>query len=153
MLAEGITLDLGTILAVGGVIFGAGGAIAILKFKQAVAEDKTKDVGQASKENKEKLERVDEKIFDEIKNLNKTVQRRFNEQDKNLADAEKSMVGKIEGFQSKVFRRLDDVQKDLSAQDKRLALAESEAKHTREKVEKHANKITMFGKAPLKRDE
>jgi hypothetical protein len=153
LLAESVTLDLGTILAVGGVIFGAGGVIAILKFKQSAAEDKTKDVGQASKENKEKLERVDEKIFDEIKNLNKTVQRRFNEQDKNLADAEKSMIGKIDSFHSKVFHRLDEVQKDLSDQDKRLALAESDAGHMREKVEKHANKITMFGKAPFKRDE
>jgi predicted RNase H-like nuclease (RuvC/YqgF family) len=153
LLAESVTLDLGTILTIGGVIFGAGGILAGLKIKAALAETKTKDVGQESKESKEKLERVDEKIFDEIKNLNKTVQRRFNDQDKNLASAEKSMIGKIEGFQSKVFRRLDDVQGQLSEQDKRLSISETEAKHTREKVEKHANKITMFGRAPIKRDE
>jgi predicted RNase H-like nuclease (RuvC/YqgF family) len=153
LLAESVNLDMGTILTVGGIVFGAGGVLAGLKIRSALAEAKTKDVGEQSKENKAKLERVDEKIFDEIKNLNKTVQRRFNEQDKNLADAEKSMSGKIEGFQSKVFRRLDDVQGQLSEQDKRLSLAESEAGHMREKIEKHGRKITMFGRAPIKRED
>lgn len=153
LLAESVTLDWGTILTIGGVVFGAGGVLAGLKIKQALAKTKVEDVTAQSKEDKEKLEKVDERIFSEIKDLGKTMQRRFNSQDQRQVDAEKSMVGKIDGFQSKVFRRLDDVQKDLSEQDKRITVAETEAKHTKEKVEKHANKITMFGKTAFKRDE
>jgi len=63
------------------------------------------------------------------------------------------MIGKLENFQSKVFTRLDGVQEKLSDQDKRITVAETEAKHTREKVTKHAQKITMYGKEAFKMPE
>lgn len=153
LLGADITVDLGTILAVGGPVVAAAGTVAVMKWRQNMLEEKQKEAKTSSKEDKEKLERVDERIFEEIKNINKTMQRRFNEQDKNHADAEKSMVGKIEGFQSKVFRRFDDVQEKLSEHERRLSVAETEAKHTKEKVDKHAQKITMFGKTPFKRED
>jgi hypothetical protein len=153
LLAESVTLDLGTILTIGGIVFGAGGVIAGLKIKAVMAENKTKDVGKQSEKANEKLERVDERIFTEIKDLGKTMQRRFNEQDQRQVDAEKSMVGKLDNFQSKVFHRLDDVQGQLSEQDKRLTVAETEARHTRETVDKHGKKITMYGKAAFKMPE
>jgi hypothetical protein len=150
LLAESITLDFGTIMTVGGVIFGAGGVIAGLKIKAALAENKTKDVDTKVDKGQEKLERVDERIFSEIKDLGKTMQRRFNEQDQRQVDAEKSMIGKLDVFQSKVFTRLDDMQGQLSEQDKRITVSETEAKHTREKVEKHGQKITMYGKTAFR---
>jgi hypothetical protein len=153
LLAAEITLDLGIILAIAGPFAAIGGTIAVMKWRQNALEDKQKEASTSSKEGNEKLEKVDERIFQDIKDLGKTMQRRFDQQDKRQAGAEKSMIGKIDGFQSKMFRRLDDVQKDVSAQDKRLSVHETEARHTREKVEKHAKKITMYGKAPLKRDE
>lgn len=153
MLAEAVTVDMGTLLTIGGIVFGAGGVIAGLKIKQALAKDKAEAVGKQSEKAQEKLERVDDKIFDEIKNLGKTMQRQFREQNDKQAEAEKSMVGKLDNFQSKVFHRLDDMQGQISEQDKRLSLAESEAGHIKEKVERHAKKITLFGRSPLKPDE
>jgi len=153
LLAESVSLDIGTLLTIGGVVFGAGGVVAALKIRQALARSKVEDVSDRSEKAKEKLEQVDERIFQEIKELGKTMQRRFNVQDDRQQQAEKSMVGKLEQFQSKVFHRLDDVQGQLSEQDKRLTVAEAEAQHTKEKVERHARKITMFGKAPLTRDD
>ena len=146
LLAESVTLDYGTIFTIGGIVFAAGGVIAALKIKALMAESTTKNVGEKADKGQQKLEQVDERIFSEIKDLGKTMQRRFNEQDKRQVDAEKSMIGKLDNFQSKVFRRLDDVQGQLSEQDKRITVAETEAKHTREKVTKHAEKITMYGK-------
>ena len=153
LLAAEVTLDIGTILAVGGPVVAIAGTIYVMKWRQNALEEKQKEASTSSKEGNEKLEKVDARIFEDIKDLGKTMQRRFDQQDKRQAGAEKSMVGKIDGFQSKVFHRLDDVQRELSDQDKRLSVQETEAKHTREKVEKHANKITMFGKAPFKREE
>ena len=57
------------------------------------------------------------------------------------------MIGKIDQFQSKVFRRLDDVHDQLAEHDKRLTVAEKEREHTKEKVDKHAQKITLMGKS------
>lgn len=153
LLATEIMLDLGTVLSVVGPVVAIGGTIAVMKWRQNALEEAQKEDKTTAKGDKEKLERVDERIFSEIKDLGKTMQRRFNDQDKRQADAEKSMVGKLDVFQSKVFHRLDDVQSQLSEQDKRLTVAETEAKHTKEKVEKHANKITMFGKAAFKRED
>lgn len=153
MIAESLSIDLGTLLTIAGVIFGAGGVLATLKIRAALAEAKTKDVGEQSEKAQAKLERVDEKIFQEIKELGKTMQRRFNDQDQRQQQAEKSMVGKIEQFQSKVFRRFDAVQDKLSDHEKRLTVTENEAEHTKEKVERHARKITLFGKTPLKPPE
>jgi len=146
LLAENVTLDLGTIFTIGGIVFGAGGVLAGLKLKAVLAENKTKNVDEKVDKGQEKLERVDERIFSEIKDLGKTMTRRFNEQDQRQGNAEKSMVGRLENFQSKVFRRLDDVQAQVSDQDKRITVGEAEARHTKEKVDKHAQKITMYGK-------
>lgn len=149
LLAESITLDYGTIFTVGGIVFGAGSVIAGLKIKAAMADNKTKNVDEKVDKGQEKLEKVDERIFTEIKELGKTMQRRFNAQDEKAASSEKSMVGKLENFQSKVFNRLDDIQGQVSEQDKRLTVAETEARHTRETVDKHGKKITMYGKSPF----
>lgn len=153
LLGADITVDLGTLLAVGGPVVAVAGTVAVMKWRQNSLEEKQKEDRSSSKEDKEKLERVDERIFDEIKDLGKTMQRRFNDQDKRQVEAEKSMAGKIEGFQSKVFHRFDDVQGQLSEHERRLSVAESEAGHMREKIEKHGQKITMFGKTPFKRED
>lgn len=149
LLAESISIDLGTLLSILGPVVAIAGTVAVMKWRQGQLEEQQKESKVSSKEDKEKLERVDEKIFDEIRNLGKTMQRQFREQNDKQAEAEKSMIGKIDNFQSKVFHRLDDVQTQLADHDKRLSLAEADAQHTKEKVEKHAQKITLFGKKPF----
>ena len=153
MLAESITIDLGTLISILGPVVAVGVTIGVMKWRQGHLEKQQEKSDANSERNQEKLEKVDERIFDEIKNLNKTMQRRFNTQDEKAASAEKSMIGKIDSFQSKVFNRFDDVQTQIADHEKRLTVAETEAKHTQEKVDRHAKKITMIGTQFPKRDE
>ena len=147
LLAEALTIETGTLITIGTFVFGAGSVVAGLKIKQALAKDKVETVKESSEKATEKLEKGDDKIFDEIKNLGKTMQRQHREQNEKHAQSEKSMIGKIDQFQSKVFRRLDDVHDQLAEHDKRLTVAEKEREHTKEKVDKHAQKITLMGKS------
>ena len=52
---------------------------------------------------------------------------------------------KIDGFKNVIVGRLDDMQHGQAELDKRITLAEAEHKHIKEKVEKHAKKITLMG--------
>lgn len=152
LLAETVSLDMGTILTIGGIVFGAGGVVAGLKIKQALSASKTDDLKTETKENKQKREDADKEILSKLESLGTSMDDKFKEQKKDVAAAEKSMVGRIDQFHSKVFKRLDGLQSQVTEADKRLSVQETEHKHTKEKVERHGRKITMFGQAPRKID-
>ena len=152
LLAESVSIDLSlikTIISIVGPLLGIAGTLAVMKWRQGQQEKQLVSNKKSAEKKTDKLEQVDERIFSKIDDLGKTMQRRFNAQDAKAASAEKSMIGKLENFQSKVFNRLDDVQAKLSDQDKRLTVAETEARHTRETVEKHGKKITVMRKSPF----
>lgn len=145
LLAQTIALDIGTLLTIGGIVFGAGGVIAGLKLKQALAANKTDHLKEATHKNEEARVSADKEILGRIEDLTKTMTNQFRNQNDKHAEAEKSMIGKIDGFKNVIVGRIDNMQHGHAELDKRITLAEAEHKHIKEKVDKHAKKITLMG--------
>jgi len=138
LLAEALTIDPKVLVAIGSIVFGAGGFYAVMKVKQAFAEKSLDSVKKSTSE-------ADKQILSEIKDLTKTMTSQFKDQNVKQAESEKSMIGKIEDFKTTIVRRIDDVSKGQATLDKRVTVAETEHRHIAEKVDKHGKKITMMG--------
>jgi uncharacterized phage infection (PIP) family protein YhgE len=145
LLAQTIALDIGTLFTIGGIVFGAGGVIGGLKLKQVLAANKTEHLKEVADKSEEARVSADKEILGKIEDLTKTMTNQFRKQNDKQAEAEKSMVGKIDNFKNVVVNRLDDMQQGQAELDKRITLAEAEHKHIKEKVDKHAKKITLMG--------
>lgn len=116
-----------------------------LKVKQALASNKTEHLKEAADKNEEARVTADKEILGRIEDLTKTMTNQFRNQNDKQAESEKSMIGKIDSFKNVIIGRLDDVQHGQAELDKRITLAEVEHKHIKEKVDKHAKKITLMG--------
>lgn len=136
LLAEG-SVDPLTIA--GGIAAGGGGGVgitlALLKWRQQKSEEKDKEQDTEVKN-----------LNATLTNLQQTIIKQGGEIKTDIHESEKRTDQKLSDLTRTISRKIEGIKEVQSEHGTKLALLENEAAHTKDRLDSHARKITLYGK-------
>ena len=133
LLAEGAAQTVG--IGAGAGVAGIAVTVAVLKWRADKTEDKDKEQDKEQKATSKALSELTTAVKVQTAEVKTEIHESEKRTDAKLVDLTRTISRKIEGM------------KDIQAEHgKQIAVLENDQKHTDQRVESHARKITLFGK-------